>query len=210
MALFLRNSVLVRRVLLSILIFVIIATVALYRLNTLNQKPLSPENFSTWNKIEIYSLGLAMGLVAYPLYPEVSKEHLMLYTPFEGEPKIVEDDFFLKSKIVLKTLHQVRNSKKEERLWWPMTAYTFSFSKNKYWESRISLALNGGWLSVNKDEVRVRVPVRYPKRAFAPLIKLPYIGTIGVQEGLFNILQEEGWLHPGEVIWVAKIGDETK
>ena len=188
----------------------IIASVSLYRLNTLNQKPLSPENFSTWNKIEIYSLGLVMGLVAYPLYPKVSKEHLMLYTPFEDKPKILEDAFFLKSKVVVETLHKARNSKREERLWWPMTAYTFSFSKNKYWESRISLALNGGWLSVDEDEVRIRVPVRYPKRAFAPLIKLPYIGTFGVQEGLFNILQEEGWLHPGEVVWVAKIGDQTE
>lgn len=186
-------------------VIVILSVFVVFRLQSLNATPLKPENFTTFNKIEIYSLGLLMSIVAYPLYPEVAKEHLMLYRPFDGKPKTIEDDFFLRSKTVQAAIRKSLRTGNEVRLWWPTGAYTLTFNADAYWEARISLAFNGGWLFVENGMARVRVPIAYPPKAFAPLIKIPYLGTIGVEEGLFHILQRAGWYHTGEAHWVAKI-----
>ena len=188
-----------------VLLLVLFSALGLYRLNVLNQKPLNTANFSTLNKIEIYVLGLVMSVAAYPLYPEVAREHLMLYRPFNGKPKIIDDDFFLRSNVVREAVSKARASGKEIRLWWPTSAYTLSVDPQKYWEARIALAFNGGWVSVRGDEVRARIPIAYPKKAFAPLISIPGVGTLGVQEGLFNILQQVGWYHTGEAIWIGRV-----
>lgn len=193
-----------RYVTVTIFLMFIFVIVGVYRLNQLNQTPLHPDNFSVINKVEIYTLGLIMSGLAYPLYPEVAREHLMLYRSFDGKPKVIEDDFFLESRIVRDALEKSQKSGSEVRLYWHMSAYNLSFDHEKYWESRVALALNGGWISFQNGMIRVRVPIAYPKRAFAPLITLPGYGTLGVQEGLFNILQQVGWYHTGEVYWIAK------
>jgi len=187
------------------LTMVLLSAFGLYRLNTLNQMPLNTASFSTLNKLEIYVLGLVMSVAAFPLYPEVAREHLMLYRPFNGKPKIIEDDFFLRSKVVREAVIKARESGREIRLWWPTSAYTLSVDPQKYWEARIALAFNGGWVSVSGDEVRARIPIAYPEKAFAPLISVPGVGTLGVQEGLFNILQQVGWYHTGEAIWIGRL-----
>ena len=196
---------LIRSISYTALFLVLFAAFGLYRLNVLNEMPLKTANFSTLNKIEIYVLGLVMSVAAYPLYPEVAREHLMLYRPFNGKPKIIEDDFFMKSKVVSEAVSKAKASGKEVRLWWPTSAYTLSVDPKKYWEARIALAFNGGWVSVRGDEVRARIPIAYPKKAFAPLISVPWVGTLGVQEGLFNILQQVGWYHTGEAIWIGRL-----
>ena len=193
----------VRYITIAAIFTFIFVIVGVYRLNQLNQTPLHPDNFSVINKMEIYALGLIMSAVAYPIYPEVAREHLMLYQSFEGKPKVIEDSFFMESRVVRDALAQSQKSGGEVRLYWPVGAYALSLERNKYWESRIALALNGGWISVQDGVIRVRVPIAYPKRAFAPLITIPGLGTLGVQEGLFNILQQVGWYHTGEVYWIA-------
>lgn len=196
-----------KRTLLTVIVIALIGTFGLIRLHSLNNTPLEPKNFSTYNKIEIYTLGIVMSLLAYPFYPEVAKEHLMLYRPFNGKPKIIKDDFFLKSKVVRTTIEKALKSGKEQRLWWPTSSYVLSLDPDTYWEARIALAFNGGWLSVKNGQVVARIPIAYPPKAYAPLINIPYIGTLGVQEGLFHILQTEGWYHTGEAHWVAKLTD---
>ena len=177
----------------------------LFRLHQLNQKPSDPSQFSWINKAEIYALGLVMSVVAYPIYPEISREHLMLYTTFDGKPKRIHDDFFLRSRRVRETIRTAQDTGKEIRLWWSNTDYVLELSAEAYWESRVALAFNGGWLRVENDQVIARIPIAYPKRAFAPLISVPGVGTLGVQEGLFWILQQEGWYHTGEVEWIAPL-----
>ncbi|MDC1239890.1 hypothetical protein N8Z80_02500 [Litorivicinus sp.] len=76
------------------------------RLIYLNKKPSDPAEFSWLNKAEVYALGFAMSVIAYPLYPEIAHEHLMLYSPFEGETKKINDDFFLKSTRVRKAMQR--------------------------------------------------------------------------------------------------------
>lgn len=116
----------------------------LYRLNSLNTTPLDADNFSWINKVEIYSLGILMSVIAYPIYPEVAREQLMMYRPFSKEPEVIEDDFFLKSKVVQSAIEKSRELKKTYRLAWPVSAYPLSMDWDKYQEARIALKPGSG------------------------------------------------------------------
>ena len=80
---------------------------SLYRLDHLNSIPTTPSNFSWINKVEIYVLGLAIGVFGYPIYPEVAREHLMMYRPFSDTPKIIESDFFRGSTVVERAIQDI-------------------------------------------------------------------------------------------------------
>ena len=177
----------------------------IYRLDKLNAKPFEPSSFSWINKVEIYALGAIMAIVAAPLYPEVSREHMMLYTPFGEKPEIINDDFFMGSLIVKKAINQSLNTGQPYRLAWPASDYQFSLNNEKLREARIALALNGGYLRVENNKVIVKVKISYPQNSFAPLLAIPGFGLLGVAEGLFWVLQQEGWYHTGYVEWVAQI-----
>ena len=182
-----------------------IVTFALYRLDHLNSIPITPSNFSWLNKAEIYVLGLTLGAAGYPLYPEVAREHLMMYRPFPDKPKVIENDFFRGSPIVEKAIRKAKASGKPFRLAWPSNTYKLSFDPDKYKEARIALALNGGYVRFERNKVIVSIDIKYPQKSFAPLIPIKGLGIIGVEEGLFWVLQKEGWLHSGKVEWHASL-----
>ena len=96
----------------------------------------------------------------------------------------------------------------KHRLAWPAKTYRLSFDPLAYKEARIALALNGGFVRVENGKAIVRIKITYPKQSYAPLIHINGIGTIGVEEGLYWVLQKEGWLYEGYVEWIEKI--ETK
>jgi len=166
------------------LIFLLIG-IALYRLDKLNEIPVSVENYSTYNLVEIYVLGIAMSVLGYPIYPEVAVEHLSLMS-HEKEER--ESDFFMKSKVVQKA---ITNYEKPTLLAWDNSAYMFGNP-----EARVALALNGATLIKDAQKISIKVPVRYPQNSIAPLLP-----GIKIQEGLFWVLQEKGWYHPGVMIW---------
>lgn len=186
-----------------LLVTVVLVGFGLYRLNSLNNTPINASNFSWLNKCEIYVLGLVASALAYPFYPEVAREHLMMYTPSDERERIIKDDFFLRSGVVQKAVTKARERGSPQRLTWPASAYLMTFDWDAYWEARIALAMNGGLLSVDGDQVSVRVNISYPKQSFAPLFEIPLFGTIGIEEGLFWFLQQEGWLFSGYVEWTA-------
>lgn len=196
---------LIKKLTTALLALTLIVAVGLLRLDALNQKPSDPAQFSWLNKVEVYALGIVMSVLAYPIYPEVSKEHLSLYVPNNGEPKRYNDDFFLKSSVVREAITRATQTKNEVRLYWSVNDYRLSPNPEDYWEARVALAFNGGWLRVEGKQAVARIPIAYPKRALAPLISIPGIGTVAVQEGLFWVLQQEGWYYTGEVEWVADI-----
>ena len=189
----------------SLLVISFIVSFALYRLDHLNSIPITPSHFSWLNKAEIYVLGLALGLAGYPLYPEVAREHLMMYRPFSDTPKVIKSDFFRGSPIVENAIRKAKALGNPYRLAWPSSTYKLSFDPDKYKEARIALALNGGYVRVEGDKVIVSIDIKYPQKSFAPLIPIKGLGTIGVEEGLFWVLQKEGWLHSGKVEWHASI-----
>ena len=200
-----RKSRLIKKLALALLALTLIVAAGLIRLDALNQKPSDPAHFSWLNKAEVYTLGVVMSVLAYPIYPEVAREHLSLYVPNNGEPKRYSDDFFLKSSIVRDAINKATQTNNEVRLYWSVNDYRLSRNPEYYWEARVALAFNGGWLRVEGKQAVARIPIAYPKRALAPLVSIPGIGTLAVQEGLFWVLQQEGWYHVGEVEWVADI-----
>ena len=196
---------LIRKLTIALSVITLIAAVGLIRLNALNHKPSDPAHFSWLNKVEVYTLGIVMSVLAYPIYPEVAKEHLSLYVPNHGERKRYNDDFFLNSSVVRDAINKAIQTKDEVRLYWSVNDYRLSLNLEDYWEARVALAFNGGWLRVEGKQAVARIPIAYPQRALAPLVSIPGIGTLAVQEGLFWVLQQEGWYHVGEVEWVANI-----
>ena len=187
----------------GMLALTLIGSFCLYRLDHLNCIPIAPSNFSLVNKAEIYALGLAIGVIGYPISPEVAREHLMMYRPFSDKPKVIESDFFRGSPVVERAIQIAKRSGKPYRLAWPSSTYKLSFNPDAYKEARIALALNGGYIRVEGDNVIASIDIKYPQKSFAPLIPIKGIGTIGVEEGLFWVLQKEGWLHSGYVEWVT-------
>ena len=95
-----------RKPFLIVLTLGLITGFGLFRLHQLNTTPIHEANFSWINKAEIYGLGILMSAVAFPIYPEVAREHMMLYTPFNDDPKIINDDFFLRSPVVRRAVEK--------------------------------------------------------------------------------------------------------
>ena len=187
----------------SMLALTLIGCFSLYRLDHLNSIPITPSNFSWINKAEIYTLGLAIGVIGYPIYPEVAREHLMMYRPFSDKPKAIKSDFFRGSPVVERAIQIAKKTGKPYRLAWPSNTYKLSLNPNKYKEARIALALNGGYIHIKNNNVIASIDIKYPRKSFAPLIPIKGVGTIGVEEGLFWILQKEGWLYSGKVKWTT-------
>ena len=187
----------------SFVVLLLLSSFCLYRLDHLNSIPTTPSNFSWINKAEIYVLGLAIGIIGYPIYPEVAREHLMMYRPFSNKPKVIYSDFFRGSPVVEKAIIKAKRSGKPYRLAWPSSAYKLSFQPDEYKEARIALALNGGYVRIKDNKVIASINIKYPQNSFAPLISIKGLGTIGVEEGLFWVLQKVGWLYSGEVEWVT-------
>jgi len=61
-------------------------------------------------------LGLAIGVIGYPIYPEVAREHLMMYIPFSNKPKVIESNFFKGSPIIENAIIKAKRSGKPYRL----------------------------------------------------------------------------------------------
>jgi len=193
-----------KKVIVGLIAFSLLIGVGLYRLDKLNSIPIDPANFSWINKAEIYVLGIVMSAIAYPIYPEVAYEHMMMYTPFDTAPKVIKDDFFRGSPVVEDGIIKAQKLGRPYRLAWPAKTYKLSFDPLAYKEARIALALNGGFVRVENGKAIVSIKITYPKQSYAPLIHINGIGTIGVEEGLYWVLQKEGWLYEGYVEWFAK------
>jgi hypothetical protein len=148
-------------------------------------------------KASIYGLNFFMSAFAFPIYPEVAKESFYLMFKTEGGTRVFEDDFFMGSQRIRNAITQ-----KKSKVAWSGAEYLLG---NK--ESRYALALNPCRLKVKKfedySEVSVEVPIRYPEKYRAVLLKAPFV--IAVEEGLFHYLQEEKWLHPYKAIWKTTV-----
>jgi hypothetical protein len=156
------------------------------------------QGLSFKEKASIYGLNFFMSVLAYPIYPEVSKESFYLMFNTEDGTRVFEDDFFMGSQ---KIRDAIKN--KNSRVAWRGSEYLLG---NK--ESRYALALNPCNLDVKEfedySEVSVEVQVAYPEKYRAVLLKVPF--EIAVEEGLFHYLQKEKWLHPYKAIWKATVG----
>jgi hypothetical protein len=148
-------------------------------------------------KASIYGLNFFMSVIAFPIYPEVAKESFYLMFKTEDGIRVFEDDFFMGSERIRLALKN-----KKSKVTWSGSEYLLG---NK--ESRYALALNPCSLKVKEfedfNEVSVEVPVTYPKKSRAVLLKVPF--EIAVEEGLFHYLQSEKWLHAYNATWKARV-----
>mgnify|MGYP003110702247 FL=1 len=172
------------------------------RLNYLSQKEIKLDNFSTFNKVEIYTAYILMNVLGYPLYPEISKEAMLMLDPSVRDKEIhFESDFFLESKVVKEAIN---NYTKPTRLVWHPNSYVIGSP-----EARVSLTFNSGTLSIKNNIVSVSVPCTWPMhsdyRDHSYTTPLSVFPEIRVQEGLFWVLEKEGWIHPYTAIWKTSI-----
>lgn len=186
----------------ALCLLVIALVWGIIRFDHLAVRPMNPAYFTDYNKVEITAGYLAMMAVGYPLYPEISKEMwYMLFSSSEGKDIVFEDDFFLESKIVQKAIENYDGPK---RITWHPSHYNLGQA-----EARVALAFNGGTLYKDGDVVTVRMPCAWPQYSNyrdhsekTPLIAWP---EVGVQEGLFWVLEEERWIYPYTAVWKAKL-----
>jgi len=152
--------------------------------------------------VEIYTAYVLMNVLGAPLYPEIAKEaSLMLLPSSEGKVKTFESDFFLESKYIQNKLD---NYSEPVRLYWPFDSYVWTDVFKKHTEARVALALNTGTLHLEDGKVRISVPCTWPKQGLVN-VGLPGLLDIRVQEGLFWVLEQEGWIYPYTAVWEADL-----
>ena len=186
---------LAKRTFLAVLLLLALSFAGLQRLNHLSARPIELSEFSWFNKVEIYTVYVLMNVLGAPLYPEIAKEgSLMLLPSSEGQVMTFESEFFLESEFIQNKLD---NYSEPVRLAWPPNSYGLGNA-----ETRIALALNTGTLHVEDGRAKVSVPCTWPKQSLSN-VGLPGLLDIRVQEGLFWILEQEGWIHPYTAVWEA-------
>ena len=196
---------LVKRTLVAGLLLLAIGFAGLLRIDHLSSRPVELSEFSWFNKVEIYTAYVLMNALGAPLYPEIAKEaSLMLLPSSNGKEMTFESDFFLESEFIQNKLD---NYSEPVRLAWPPDSYALGTSEN-----RVALALNTGTLYIEDGKVKVSVPCTWPKHSdhrdhsqTTPLVSVPGLPEIRVQEGLFWILEQEGWIYSYTVIWEADL-----
>ena len=57
---------------------------------------------------------------------------------------------------------------------------------------------------VEDGKVKISVPCTWPKQSVSN-VGFPGLLDIRVQEGLFWILEQEGWIHPYTAVWEADL-----
>ena len=191
-----------KKLLISILVLGLLVTGGVKRFDNLSERSMNTNEFSWFNKVEIYTGYLAMMIAGYPLYPEISTEMwYMLFPSSEDKEIIFEDDFFMDSVVVK---NAIANYTRPKRITWNPKHYNLGES-----EARVALTFNGGTLYMEGDQVLVKVPCAWPQYSNyrdhsekTPLVRWP---EISVQEGLFWVLEEERWIYPHVATWTTKL-----
>ncbi|MDX1960264.1 MAG: hypothetical protein SFU98_16970 [Leptospiraceae bacterium] len=189
-----------------------------YLSNKHNQAP-SP-GLTLGEKMSVYGLNILMAVSTFAIYPEIAAETILLVIPPPSNGiRTFDSDFALRSSKVSSILKQFNQDLKQEK-----TLTKVSFEKNIVWsteeyilgkpEARYALTLNPCKMiitAIRKGEiwelqVSLKVKCKYPKHSILTLIKYP---ELKIEEGLFWVLQEDGWLFPYIAEWKFKI-DNTK
>jgi hypothetical protein len=169
--------------------------------------------FGLGDRLGIYGLNIVMGVVGYPLYPEASRETLlMMFEPGPSARRVFHSKFGLGSYKVRKWLGEFAAALNSDdsapsrsfgpvRIAWEKSDYRLTYP-----EARYALALNQTLLTAKAErrgerwlmDVRHEMEVRYPESVYVTLVSRP---RLRVEEGLFRVLQNCGWLHPYTAEW---------
>lgn len=153
-------------------------------------------------KTSIFGLNIFISAGGYLLFPEVSKESFYMVFKTNNTVRTFESDFFLNSKHIQKAIKN-----KQNRVSWKSSEYDI---RNP--EARYGLALNPCILKIKSMKAytyySVTVDVDYKCLESNAVLFACGQYSLMVEEGLFNYLQKEAWLHPYKAIWVAKVKNE--
>ena len=177
--------------------------------------------FDLRDRVGIYGLNVMMGVVGYPLYPEASRETLlMMLDPGPSARRVFNSGFGLGSRKLREKLAEfaanLQSDTASSRSYGPVR---IEWNKSDYRltepESRYALALNQTVLTARAErrgerwliDVRHEMEVKYPDSGMVTLITRP---RLRVEEGLFWVLQNCGWLHPYTAEWRFQIYSDDK
>lgn len=184
----------------------------------LSSKPRSPSTLNAFDlrdRLGIWGLNAAMGVAALPFYPEASRETLaMIFPPPRGKVRT----FSIKAREAMRSErirtvidtwvaqlwkhHADTADFQSEKLFWPAGTYSRLGSP----EARAALSWNGCAMTAHavrsgntwKVDVAIRERISYPWNSRVMLMKKP---DLAIEEGLFRVLEEDGWLHPYLAVW---------
>lgn len=182
-----------------------------YRVDNLNEKLISkgPYSFSFSEKVSIYLLGFHMCLFGMPIYPEIAKEQFLLQFP-GPKNRVFHSSFAMKSEKIKevvsdysKTLMMTTSNKERHILVSKRIIFNYT-TDNK----RVVLALNPCYISGEAKKeggiwelsMQAKVNVLYPQKSRIPLFSI-LRKTFYIEEGLFWMLQQNGWFFPYTAIW---------
>jgi hypothetical protein len=184
----------------------------------LSSKPRSAATLSAFDlrdRLGICGLNAAMGLAALPFYPEASRETLAMILPPPGggvRTFPIKASTAMQSERIRAVMAtwsaQLREDRADtteltsEQLFWPAGAYSMLGSP----EARAALAWNGCTVTAHavrsahtwKVDVAIRERISYPWNSRVVLTRNP---ELTIEEGLFRVLEETGWLHPYLAVW---------
>ena len=177
--------------------------------------------FDLRDRVGIYGLNIMMGVVGYPLYPEASRETLlMMLDPGPSARRVFNSGFGLGSrKLREKLVEFVANLQSDTASSRSYGPVRIEWNKSDYRltepESRYALAMNQTILTARAErrgehwliDVRHEMEVKYPDSVLVTLITRP---RLRVEEGLFWVLQNCGWLHPYTAEWRFQVHSDDK
>lgn len=172
----------------------------------------NPAAYSVRDKAGIYGLNIVMAAAAAPVYPEAALEtFLLVCPPPEGRLRVFRSRFGLGSRRLRQRLAEFAREFEADTararefgpafIEWDREEYRFGNP-----EARYALALNQTHLRARferqgtgwRADVRHVVGIGYPRDAYVPLLTRP---KLSMEEGLFWVLQEAGWLHKYNAEW---------
>lgn len=179
------------------------------KIEQLSRKPRSDMSaFTLQDRLGIYGLNVVMSVVGFAFYPEAAREtFLMMFDPGPSARRVFYSDFGLGSRKLRGPLRDFAARLQQSDstslhtygpVWveWIRADYRLTEP-----EARYALALNQARLSARAErrgerwlvDVRHEMEVKYPESIYVTLIGRP---RLRVEEGLFWVLQNYGWLHP--------------
>lgn len=178
------------------------------RLGQIDRTADAARALSIRTKLAIYGLNLGMALVAAPLYPEVAMETFLMVRKTRTGFRVFGSKFALRSSRVRAEITRfLQSSEPRDRVTvvidWPEEDYLI------HEEGRVALALNATTLTIAADrtdvsgvpetvQVELRTSISYPHSGRIQVLSKP---ALFVEEGLFWMLEQAGWLHPYTVVY---------
>ena len=177
------------------------------KIEQMSRKPRSDMSaFTLQDRLGIFGLNVVMSAVGYPFYPEAARETFqMMFAPGPSVRRVFHSDFGLGSRKVRVPLRAFVQRLEQGDTASHFGPVTVEWSRSDYRltepEARYALALNQTKLSARAErrgerwllDVRHEMEVKYPESMYVTLIGRP---RLRVEEGLFWVLQNHGWLYP--------------